>query len=87
MKCAPELQTQLHSLLCLLHWIFLYCFLRGEKVILLSMASHPSAEPVNWILHATAFLFATALCYLSEKDAEREQGPLCVTIALNVIWY
>lgn len=51
------------------------------------MTSRPSAEPVICILHATAFVFATAFCYLSEKDAEMEQGPLCVTIALNVIWY
>lgn len=44
---------------------------KGEKVILLGMTSCPSAEPVNWILYATTFLFAAALCYLYEKDAER----------------
>lgn len=66
---------------------FLILFFKGEKVILLGMASHPSAESVNWIWRATAFLSATALCYVSEKDAEREQGPLCITIALNGIWY
>lgn len=48
---------------------------KGEKVILLSMTSCPSAEPVSWVLHVTTFLFAAALCYLHEKDAEREQGP------------
>lgn len=62
---------------------FLIWFLKGEKVILLGTTSCPLAEPVNWVLHAIAFLFATDFCYLSGKDAEREQGRLCITIALN----
>lgn len=49
---------------------FLMLFFKGKIFILLGMIPRPSAEPVNWILHATAFLFATAFCYLSEKDAE-----------------
>jgi len=65
---------------------FLILFIKGEKSHLLALNSHPSAEPVNWILHATAFTFAAAFCYLSEKDAGKEQGPLCVTIVLKVIW-
>lgn len=53
---------------------FLFLFFKGEKVNLLGMTSCPSAELVNWILHAKAFLFATALCYLSEKRCRKGAG-------------
>lgn len=50
------------------------------------MTSHSLTKPMNWILHATTFLFAAALFHLSEKDAVKDQGQLCIIIALNVIW-
>lgn len=87
-SCGTVLQEYRHNCIhCFVYYTgFSYSVcLRGKKVILLGSTSCPSAEPVNWILHAATFLFAAALCYLSEKDAEREQGPLCITVAQNVI--
>lgn len=72
----------------LLNWIFLLCLFKGEKVILLDVTSCPSAEPMNWILHGIQLSFLLLPCIIfMKKDAEREQGPLCITMALNVIYY
>lgn len=58
-------------------------YLRGGK-------AHPSGYDslsISWTceLGFAAFPFAAALCYPREKDAERDQGPLCISMALNVI--